>query len=68
MPLRYTTLDVFTDRPFGGNPLAAFCDQPELSAERMQTIARELNLSETVFIAAARTPTFTRSVRERSRL
>jgi predicted PhzF superfamily epimerase YddE/YHI9 len=30
MPLRYTTLDVFTDRPFGGNPLAVFCDQAEL--------------------------------------
>jgi trans-2,3-dihydro-3-hydroxyanthranilate isomerase len=54
MPLRYTTLDVFTDRPFGGNPLAVFCDQPELSTERMQTIAREFNLSETVFIVPAR--------------
>jgi trans-2,3-dihydro-3-hydroxyanthranilate isomerase len=54
MPLRYTTLDVFTDRPFGGNPLAVFCDQPELSTERMQTIARELNLSETVFIVPPR--------------
>jgi trans-2,3-dihydro-3-hydroxyanthranilate isomerase len=54
MPLRYTTLDVFTDRPFGGNPLAVFCDQPELSTERMQTIAREFNLSETVFIVPPR--------------
>jgi trans-2,3-dihydro-3-hydroxyanthranilate isomerase len=54
MTLRYTTLDVFTDRPFGGNPLAVFCDQPELSTERMQTIAREFNLSETVFIVPAR--------------
>ena len=50
MPLRYTTLDVFTDRPFGGNPLAVFCDQVELPVERMQAIAREFNLSETVFI------------------
>ncbi len=50
MDLRYTTLDVFTDRPFGGNPLAVFCDQPAISDERMQTIAREFNLSETVFI------------------
>jgi trans-2,3-dihydro-3-hydroxyanthranilate isomerase len=54
MPLRYTTLDVFTDRPFGGNPLAVFCDQPELPTGRMQAIARELNLSETVFIGPAR--------------
>jgi trans-2,3-dihydro-3-hydroxyanthranilate isomerase len=54
MPLRYTTLDVFTDRPFGGNPLAVFCDQPELTTERMQAIAREFNLSETVFIVPPR--------------
>jgi trans-2,3-dihydro-3-hydroxyanthranilate isomerase len=54
MDLRYTTLDVFTDRPFGGNPLAVFCDQPAISDERMQTIAREFNLSETVFIVPSR--------------
>jgi trans-2,3-dihydro-3-hydroxyanthranilate isomerase len=54
MPLRYTTLDVFTDRPFGGNPLAVFCDQAELPTERMQAIAREFNLSETVFIVPPR--------------
>jgi trans-2,3-dihydro-3-hydroxyanthranilate isomerase len=54
MGLRYTTLDVFTDRPFGGNPLAVFCDQPELSTAQMQAIAREFNLSETVFIVPPR--------------
>ena len=54
MPLHYTTLDVFTDRPFGGNPLAVFCDQPELPTQRMQAIAREFNLSETVFIVPPR--------------
>jgi trans-2,3-dihydro-3-hydroxyanthranilate isomerase len=54
MNLRFTTLDVFTDRPFGGNPLAVFCDQPELSTARMQTIAQEFNLSETVFIVPPR--------------
>jgi trans-2,3-dihydro-3-hydroxyanthranilate isomerase len=54
MPLRYTTLDVFTDRPFGGNPLAVFCDQPEIPTDRMQAIACELNLSETVFIVPPR--------------
>jgi trans-2,3-dihydro-3-hydroxyanthranilate isomerase len=54
MNLRFTTLDVFTDRPFGGNPLAVFCDQPEISTGRMQTIAQEFNLSETVFIVPPR--------------
>jgi trans-2,3-dihydro-3-hydroxyanthranilate isomerase len=63
MPLRYTTLDVFTDRPFGGNPLAVFCDQPELSTERMQAIAKEFNLSETVFIVPPRDPRALRRLR-----
>ena len=54
MNLRYTTLDVFTDRPFGGNPLAVLCDQPALSDARMQAVAREFNLSETVFIVPPR--------------
>jgi trans-2,3-dihydro-3-hydroxyanthranilate isomerase len=54
MALRYSTLDVFTDRRFGGNPLAVFCDQPEIPDALMQTIAREFNLSETVFILPAR--------------
>ena len=56
MALRFTTLDVFTDRPFGGNPLAVFCDQPELPPSAMQAIAREFNLSETVFIVPPRDP------------
>lgn len=43
-------LDVFTDRPFGGNPLAVFPDGADLTAEEMQNIAREMNLSETVFV------------------
>jgi trans-2,3-dihydro-3-hydroxyanthranilate isomerase len=47
---RYHLLDVFTDRPFAGNPLAVFVDPPELTAAQMQAIARELNLSETVFV------------------
>jgi len=54
MQLRYTTLDVFTDRRFGGNPLAVFCDQPELPDALMQKIAQEFNLSETVFIGPPR--------------
>jgi trans-2,3-dihydro-3-hydroxyanthranilate isomerase len=47
---RFLTADVFTDRPFGGNPLAVFPDGRGLSTERMQRVARELNLSETVFV------------------
>ena len=46
----FHTLDVFTDTPFAGNPLAVVLDCEGLSAERMQAIAREFNLSETVFV------------------
>ena len=46
----YHLLDVFTDLPFGGNGLAVFPDAEGLPAETMQGIARELNLSETVFV------------------
>ena len=45
--LRY---DVFTDRPFAGNPLAVAIDPPTLDAGQMQRIAAEMNLSETVFL------------------
>ena len=47
---RFHTLDVFTDTPFGGNPLAVVLDADGLGSERMQTIAGEFNLSETVFV------------------
>ena len=50
MRYRYYTADVFTDRIFGGNPLAVFPDAEGLSPEQMQRVARELNLSETVFV------------------
>lgn len=46
----FHTLDVFTDKIFGGNPLAVFPDAVGLTTERMQTVAREFNLSETVFV------------------
>ncbi|MEO7602174.1 MAG: PhzF family phenazine biosynthesis protein [Sphingomicrobium sp.] len=45
----FLTLDVFTDRPFGGNPLAIVTDGRELDDAAMQAIATEFNLSETVF-------------------
>jgi trans-2,3-dihydro-3-hydroxyanthranilate isomerase len=50
MRCRYTTLDVFTDRRFAGNPLAVVRDADGLDSVTMQAIAREFNLSETVFV------------------
>jgi trans-2,3-dihydro-3-hydroxyanthranilate isomerase len=47
---RYLLYDVFTDRPFEGNPLAVFPDSA-LDDATMQAIARELNLAESVFLA-----------------
>ena len=46
----YVVLDVFTDTPLQGNQLAVFSDGEGLPAELMQRAARELNLSETVFL------------------
>lgn len=47
--LRYDVVDVFTDRPFAGNPLAVVHGADGLSTGQMQAIAREFNLSETTF-------------------
>ncbi|MFP5023162.1 PhzF family phenazine biosynthesis protein [Pseudonocardia phyllosphaerae] len=47
--LRYDVVDVFTDRPYAGNPLAVVRGAESLSTARMQAIAREFNLSETAF-------------------
>jgi len=47
--LPYHVLDVFTHRPYAGNPLAVVLDGDDLSTESMQAIAREFNLSETTF-------------------
>ncbi len=46
----FIQLDVFTDRAFCGNPLAVFPEAEGLTDEKMQQIAREMNLSETVFV------------------
>lgn len=46
----FIQLDVFTDRAFCGNPLAVFPEAAGLTDEQMQQIAREMNLSETVFV------------------
>jgi trans-2,3-dihydro-3-hydroxyanthranilate isomerase len=50
MRRRFITLDVFTDRRFAGNPLAVVLEPDGLDTAAMQTIAREFNLSETVFV------------------
>jgi trans-2,3-dihydro-3-hydroxyanthranilate isomerase len=50
---RYVVADVFTSTPLEGNPVAVFTDGQGLPARRMQQIARELNLSETVFVLPA---------------
>ena len=50
MSHRFYTLDVFTTSRFAGNPLAVFTDGDGLSDNAMQAIAREMNLSETVFV------------------
>jgi trans-2,3-dihydro-3-hydroxyanthranilate isomerase len=49
----YVVTDVFTDTLLEGNPLAVVSDADDLPAERMQRIAREMNLSETVFVLRA---------------
>jgi len=50
----YVLVDVFTDTPLEGNQLAVFTDARGLAPERMQALARELNLSETVFVLEPR--------------
>lgn len=49
----YLLFDVFTNRMFAGNPLAVVAGGPPLDAPTMQAIARELHLSETVFLQRA---------------
>ncbi|MGH7122881.1 MAG: PhzF family phenazine biosynthesis protein, partial [Stellaceae bacterium] len=46
----FATVDVFTDRRFGGNPLAVFPDARGMSDADMQRLAAEFNLSETTFV------------------
>lgn len=50
---RYVVCDVFTDRALAGNPVAVFTDGRGLDSELMQALARETNLSETVFVLPA---------------
>ncbi|HLZ34097.1 MAG TPA: PhzF family phenazine biosynthesis protein [Nitrospira sp.] len=48
--LKFYQADVFSSQPFGGNPVAVFPDAKGLSDDQLQQIAREMNLSETVFV------------------
>ena len=50
MKRRIFTLDVFTNKAYAGNPLAVVTDGDGITTQRMQAVAREMNLSETVFI------------------
>jgi len=52
MRRRFVTLDVFTAQRFAGNPLAVVLDAEGLADAALQAIAREFNLSETVFVLA----------------
>lgn len=63
MRYRFVLADVFTEQPFGGNQLAVFPDARGLSEERMQTLAREFNFSETTFVLPPEDPAHTCRVR-----
>ena len=54
MDLRYVIADVFTDTPLAGNAVAVFTDGSGVETDRMQKLARETNLSETVFVSPTR--------------
>jgi trans-2,3-dihydro-3-hydroxyanthranilate isomerase len=63
MRYQFYTADVFSDRIFGGNPLVVFPQAQGLSSEQMQKVAREFNLSETVFVFPPETNGGTRRLR-----
>lgn len=63
MERRYTILNVFTAEGQGGNPLAVVADGQGLSTEAMQAIAKDFNLSETVFVLPAEGPAHTAAIR-----
>ena len=63
MRLAFHTLDVFTQTRFGGNPLAVVHAADALSTSDMQSVAREFNLSETVFVLKPQNPMHSARVR-----
>ncbi len=54
--LRYVVCDVFTDVPLQGNQLAVFTDARDLTDDDMQSLAREMNFSESTFVLPPTTP------------
>jgi trans-2,3-dihydro-3-hydroxyanthranilate isomerase len=54
----YEIVDVFTTRPFAGNPLAVVFDAAALATDQMQALAREFHLSETVFVLSSSSATY----------
>ena len=63
MKRQFVTVDVFTDRKFGGNPLAVFPDAEGLSTGQMQAIAAEFNYAETTFVLPPKDSRHTAEVR-----
>src|SRR5580693_4993355 len=63
MQRRYVTVDVFTDRLFGGNPLAVVLDAQGLKKPQMQAIATEFNYAETTFVLPPWAPEHSAHVR-----
>jgi trans-2,3-dihydro-3-hydroxyanthranilate isomerase len=63
MRRRYVTIDVFTERLFGGNPLAVVLDAQGLTTAQMQSIANEFNYSETTFVLPPALPSHAAQVR-----
>ena len=63
MRRKFQTLDVFTETALAGNPLAVVLDAEGLDSARMQAIAREFNLSETVFVLPPHDPVNTARIR-----
>jgi trans-2,3-dihydro-3-hydroxyanthranilate isomerase len=59
----FVTVDVFTQARFGGNPLAVFTDATGMSDAQMQSLAAEMNLSETTFVLPPADPAHTARVR-----
>ena len=63
MQIDFVTVDVFTNRRFGGNPLAVVRDGAGLDGAQMQSIAAEFNLAETTFVLPPSDPAHTAVVR-----
>jgi trans-2,3-dihydro-3-hydroxyanthranilate isomerase len=63
MDASFVTLDVFTSRTFGGNPLAVITDARGLTTEQMQAVTAEFNYSESTFVLPPEDPSNTAQVR-----